>query len=222
MADAPPTADRLLTDPERQRLHTLARSSDQVGFRSAHLLARIVVAGIMDVDPAAVDLLQQCSRCGGPHGPPMARVAGHAAPWVSLSRSGRVVAAAAAYAPIGVDHEPRGGGDPAVAEVALTPREQGHLVQLPTTEQPDALLRWWVRKEALLKMTGLGLDVDPSLIEVSAPHEPPSLLGWNGPGPRPCAELADLDLGGSVGAVAVQTRDSLRVHVERRSLSSPW
>ena len=221
VADAPPAADQLLTDPERQRLHALVRSSDQAGFLSAHLLARIVVARVMDVDPAAVGLLQRCSRCGGPHGPPVARVAGHDAPWVSLSRSGRIVAAAAAYAPIGVDHEPRGAAHGAVAEVALTPRERAHLVRLPTTEQPDALLRWWVRKEALLKMTGLGLAVDPSLIEVSAPDEPPSLLAWDGPGPRPCAELADLDLDGAVGAVAVQTEDSLRVHVERRSLSPP-
>ena len=221
VADAPSATDRLLTDPERQRLHAHVRSSDRDGFLSAHLLVRILVARVMDVDPAAVDLLQRCSRCGGPHGPPVARVAGQDAPRVSLSRSGRVVTAASAYAPIGVDHEPRGAGRVAVAEVALTPREQAHLVQLPTTDQPDALLRWWVRKEALLKMTGLGLAIDPSLIEVSAPDAPPGLVGWTAPGPRPRAELADLDLDGAVGAVAVQTEDVLRVQVERCSLRSP-
>ena len=47
---------------------------------------------------------------------------------------------------------------------------------------------------------------------------------WGGTGQdhARCAELADLDLDGAVGAVAVQTRDSLRVHVERCSLSVAW
>ena len=54
-------------------------------------------------------------------------------------------------------------------------------------------------------MTGHGLLVDPSHLEVSPPDEPPRLLAWHGPGRRPRVELADLDVDGAVAAVAVGT-----------------
>jgi 4'-phosphopantetheinyl transferase len=103
--------------------------------------------------------------------------------------------------------------------VALTERERMQLFQRPTTEQRDALLRWWVRKEAVLKMTGHGLLVDPSHLEVSPPDEPPRLLAWEGPGRHPQVELADLEVDGAVAALAVGTRRPLRVHLEHVSLS---
>ena len=217
-ADAPAAADRLLTDPERARLQELRRPADQDRFRSAHLLARMVVGRVLGVTPASVGLRQRCTACGGPHGRPVASVPGRAPAGVSVSGAGGVVLAAAAFAEVGVDHEPCGSGDLAVAEVALAARERVQLAARPATARGDALLRWWVRKEAVLKMTGHGLLVDPSRLEVSAPDEPPRLLDWDGPGERPRVQLADLDLPGAVAAVAVGTRRALRVQIEHVSL----
>jgi 4'-phosphopantetheinyl transferase len=219
-ADAPPATDELLTDPERSRLQSLRTSAAEDRFRSAHLLARVVVGRLMEVEPSSVQLRQRCPRCGGPHGRPIVGVPGRPRVGMSLSGAGGVVLAAAAFAEIGVDHEPCGAGDVTVAAVALTERERMQLAQRPTTAQPDALLRWWVRKEALLKMTGHGLLVEPSRLEISPPDEPPRLLIWNGPGPRPQVELADLDVDGAVAAVAVGTHRPLRVRLEHVSLSA--
>jgi 4'-phosphopantetheinyl transferase len=103
--------------------------------------------------------------------------------------------------------------------VALADTERAQLALLPIAERGDAVLRWWVRKEAVLKMTGHGLLIDPSLIVVSTPSEPPQLVAWHGPGRRPQVQLADLELDGAAAAVAARTRSMLRVHLARISLS---
>jgi 4'-phosphopantetheinyl transferase len=218
-ADAPASTDDLLDGPERARMAALRAPADRDGFRSAHLLARVAVGRLMAVAPSSVQMRQRCGRCGGPHGRPVAAVPGRARAGVSLSRAGALVVAAAAFAAIGVDHEPCGAADPAVAAVALARRERRQLNRLSPARQADGLLRWWVRKEAVLKMTGHGLLVDPSHLEISAPDEEPRLVAWAGPGPRPEVELADLALDGTVAAVAVGTTRPLRVHLERVALN---
>jgi 4'-phosphopantetheinyl transferase len=68
--------------------------------------------------------------------------------------------------------------------------------------------RRWVRTEAVLKATGHGFEVDPSLVEVG-PH---GVVAWAGPGRRPRLRLVDLAVGdGYVAAVAGLGRRSLRV-----------
>jgi 4'-phosphopantetheinyl transferase len=138
---------------------------------------------------------------------------------VSMAGAGGVVVVAAASVAIGVDHEPRGAAHRAVADVALTESERTQLAELPVDDQPDGLLRWWVRKEAVLKMTGHGLLADPSRLSVSPPDAPPRLLRWDGPGPRPVAQMADLDIDGFVAALAVRTHEPLRVGLEPASFS---
>lgn len=209
----------MFSHAERARLRAFRRPGDQDLFRSGHLLGRVLVGRMLEVDPSSVQLLQRCEWCGGPHGCPIVRVPGRAVPRVSLSRAGGVVLSAAAFADLGVDHEPYGAAPPGVADVALAEVERAQLAQRPATEQSAALLRWWVRKEAVLKLTGHGLLVEPSSVVISAPHQPARLLGWDGPGRRPSVQIADLDIQGAEAAVAVRTRRPLRVHIDHVSLS---
>lgn len=205
---APPTAPigvtSWLTDAERDRMARLRRAGDRDGFLAAHALARIVAAGVVGSDPAALRLEQRCPRCGEPHGPP--RLPNPGAPRVSLAHTEGLVIAAAAPVEVGVDAEPTGAAPLEVARVALTPTEQRQLAALATSEQPAALARWWVRKEAVLKALQLGLDVDPGQLEVSGPWLAPEVRRWPGQVMPVPLSLLDLDLGPShVGAIAVTT-----------------
>ena len=93
-----------------------------------------------------------------------------AEPWqVSLSHSAPVGAfAIAAGTAIGVDVEHISGLRFAghIADHMLHAREAEHYGTLPASIQAAWLARAWVCKEALLKAMGLGLRIDPRIVEV--------------------------------------------------------
>ncbi|GAC1382183.1 MAG: hypothetical protein NVSMB48_11910 [Marmoricola sp.] len=103
---------------------------------------------------------------------------------MSLSHAGGVTLAAVADGPIGIDHEPLG------ADISL------QVVAHPS-ETGDALALW-VRKEALLKATGLGLQVDPTSFWLDAAGRPSPIEGYAGP---PLV-VVDLEISGFVAALA--------------------
>lgn len=138
-----PDADRLLTATELDRAERFRRPEDRARFRSAHVLARLVVAELAGLAADEVVVRQTCRWCGGSHGRPV--VEHPAGVFVGWSHAGeRVVAAATEIGSVGVDVEP-------VAAVAAA--------RVPE----DAAA--WVRKESLLKATGDGLTIPVELAD---------------------------------------------------------
>ncbi len=125
---------------------------------------------------------------------------------LSVSRSGdKLLIAVAAGQPVGVDVERlRKGPWALLPRHALTSRELATLDGEQGIERDRAFLRFWTRKEALLKAAGVGLAVDPREIEVSGPGVParvlrvPAQLGlesdWS---------VRDIELPGFAAAVAL-------------------
>jgi 4'-phosphopantetheinyl transferase len=171
------------------------------------------VARVCQVELAAVVIEQRCERCGGPHGRP--RVVRPPGAFVSLSRADETVAVAVSLAgPIGVDIESvsavgRAGFD----DVAFNGPERSALQAVPVTERDRMRAGLWTAKEAVLKLSGHGLTVDPRELTVewrSQPSasvlmmEPQQQLSWSGA----TLDLAQLHLSsfdagpGLVGTVA--------------------
>jgi 4'-phosphopantetheinyl transferase len=104
---------------------------------------------------------------------------------------------------IGVDVELlRPGTDSwALSSHALTQSERARLEALPGDRRSGAFLSMWTRKEALLKAVGVGLAVDPRLIEldgqkvVAAPPELGRAGDWT---------LVDLPVPGHAAALALK------------------
>jgi uncharacterized glyoxalase superfamily protein PhnB len=64
---------------------------------------------------------------------------------------------------------------------------------MPDSRRAAAFVRYWVRKEAVLKATGHGLSVPPRRLTVSPPDAPAALLSWTGrPTPHLPVHLVDL------------------------------
>lgn len=161
-------------------------------------LLREAVAPLLGVAPEQVRLSRSCPQCGSSeHGRPVVLpTGGIRPPFVSLSRApGLMVVAVSPDAQVGVDIESLdavrfSGFD----EVALHPHE------FAPTSQTRAIT--WVRKESLLKATGLGLRVDPRQILLSNPDQPPGLVEWTAPrAPRQHVWMRDLEIGGYAACV---------------------
>lgn len=180
--DAPVDAS-WLGPGEASRLAAFRDDDDRRRFVGVRLLLRHVVAATAGCAPEEVVLRQRCARCGGPHGRPVVAAGGRALE-VSMAHAGSLAVVALCRSPVGVDVEPHG---------------------------LDSLVSW-VRIEAVLKATGLGLDVDPSLLDVGGAGSQPRLRTWAGPGRKPALRLADLaPVPGYVAAVARLGRRPLRI-----------
>jgi 4'-phosphopantetheinyl transferase len=122
---------------------------------------------------------------------------------VNLAHSGNaavVVVTQEADAGIDLERLRADAGDWALVDHVLTERERARLRTLPPSELSEAFLRIWTRKEAVLKAAGIGLALDPRLVEIDGTDvvaAPPALGGadaWT---------LVDIPLDGYVASLAV-------------------
>jgi 4'-phosphopantetheinyl transferase len=160
----------LLDAGERARADTFVRAEDRHRFIAQHTLLRLLVGDLTGADPGRLDLGWRCPVCGGhDHGRPV--VGTDASVRISSTRSGErvVVAVARGDEPIGIDVEPimaTGPGEVAFDEVgfdavAFSPDERALVMSHPDHERAIARTAMWVRKEAVLKRTGVGLTTSP-------------------------------------------------------------
>ena len=92
-------------------------------------------------------------RGGGGRGPrPAAPV-----PSFSLAHSGDAVVIAVAGQPVGVDVEREATGCVCSLVTAMHPGDAAIVEPLPEPERHAAIIRWWVRAEAVLKCAGTGI-----------------------------------------------------------------
>ncbi|WP_326821584.1 phosphopantetheinyl transferase-like protein [Streptosporangium sp. NBC_01639] len=142
----------LLTGIERDRAAKFLRESDRRDFVAAHLLVRRCAAKVVGVPEDRLTLLQHCDRCGPGHGKPYLAEVPELG--VSLSHCNGYVCAAVGPGRVGVDAERVPGGplDEALVTHALAP------VERPLVRDNEALIRFWVRKEALIKRGELTMD----------------------------------------------------------------
>jgi 4'-phosphopantetheinyl transferase len=75
----------------------------------------------------------------------------------SLAHSGEAVAIAVARAPVGIDVERQPAGCVCSLTSAMHPDDAARAEALPEPDRHLAVIRWWVRAEAVLKCAGTGI-----------------------------------------------------------------
>ena len=208
-----PDHTALLDDRELARAEGFSRPSDRSRSLLAAALVRLVAARALDLDPTDPQTVRRlgvdrgCPTCAEPHGKPSVGHGVH----LSVSHAGAlVVVAVTRVAPVGVDLEPttREAHAQAAARWACAPEESARIA-----EASDAL-RYWIRKEAVVKATGEGLTAPLADVRVSPPREPARFLHWTG---RPAQACTLIDLNppdGYVASLAVLSNGALNV-IER-------
>ncbi|EOD67735.1 4'-phosphopantetheinyl transferase family protein [Amycolatopsis vancoresmycina] len=186
----------VLSESERARAARLAAADV---FTASRALQRLWGASVLGVPPSEVVIDRSCEHCADPaHGRP--RLAG--APSFSVSHTGRwLLLATAAAGLVGADIEdPALAADPAgLAGVVLSAAEHREFAAAPPAERAGRLLTAWTRKEAAMKLAGLGLAAAPARVDVRGPLARAGVPGW----PKEPVHLRSLPVpGGHVAALA--------------------
>lgn len=193
---------RVLSSKELERADRFRNPERRHAFLVARATLRGILARESGSDAAGLRFAV------GPHGKPM--LDPPQALRFNLSHSGEIVLCAVARnREVGVDVErikPRI-DHAALARRFFSPLENEQLCSLPPALRPAAFFSAWTRKEALVKVWGVGLSLPLDRFDVSVhPHRPARLLGAReGPGREGHWSVRELDPDpGYAGAVAVE------------------
>ncbi|MEE2037293.1 4'-phosphopantetheinyl transferase superfamily protein [Nocardiopsis sp. CT-R113] len=197
---------RLLDEDERARNVRFRHQADRDRHLLGRSMARLVLADRAGCPPEKVTFDLRCRSCeekertgaspgdDAPHGKP--HPSGPAQGWeISVSHSGEwVVLAVAEGVPVGVDVERVAEARDLEGLAGYTLAAPEHVVweRLAPADRVGAFFRYWARKEALLKATGLGLSGGLRRVLVSPPHDDAALVSWEGGGGPETAALTDL------------------------------
>jgi 4'-phosphopantetheinyl transferase len=191
--------DTLLSSAERHRRERYRQPVDRRRFTVGVALSRLLLAAATGMPPDRLAIDRRCAGCGEPHGRP--RLAGADGTLdFNVSHSGdHVVVAIIGGARVGVDveHAGPGGAVTGIESLVLSDEERQQLDRRPYLDRGRALLRYWTRKEAVVKATGDGLGAGLNRLTMSAPDEAPRLRGWRERA-EICARIAVWDLRGPV------------------------
>ena len=151
-------------DPrETARAAAFVFPADRHRYQVAHGMLRRVLAGHLGAEPGRLAFARlRCPACGGPSGkpvlagPPPGAGAGSGLSF-SLAHSGDAVAIAVARGPVGIDVEREATGCVCALAPAMHPDDAALAEMLPEPDRHAAIIRWWVRAEAVLKCAGTGI-----------------------------------------------------------------
>ena len=141
---------------ERETGRGLAFAADRHRYQAAHLLLRRVLSGYTGLPPGQLEFgRERCPRCDRAAGRPVLR--GCSGPQFSLSHSGDAVAiAVSAAVAVGIDAERADGGCVCPLAAVMPGPAARQLGPLAEPARHAAILRWWVRAEAVLEVPGRG------------------------------------------------------------------
>jgi 4'-phosphopantetheinyl transferase len=158
---------------ETARAAAFVFPADRHRYQVAHVMLRRVLAGHLGSEPGRLVFTREpCPTCGGPAGKPVlespqapAEEPG-AAMSFSLAHSGTAVAIAVAGQRVGVDVEREATGCVCSLVTAMHPGDAATVESLPEPERHAAVIRWWVRAEAVLKCAGTGIGHGMDAVQV--------------------------------------------------------
>lgn len=170
LPDFLPTIARLyalLQPDEQQRADRYRQVADRQRYIAGRGLLRILMGLYLDQPPAGVVIGI------GPNQKP--ELTNHPDWHINVTHAGNWVLIAAGHVPVGIDVEDYKPDFPVASLLPVTfgPDEQQHI--LMSSDAVSLFYRFWTRKEALLKATGLGVGADlPAVPCVDGNHELPA------------------------------------------------
>jgi 4'-phosphopantetheinyl transferase len=204
-------AQSRLTDDEWERGRRFHRDADRCRFVACRAVLRQILSECQGIDAANVRLTEQA------YGKPQLADKSAAEKWTfNVAHSGDLGCVALARGiPVGVDVEAtrRPKNLELMLDRVLSDNEKEAFEDLPPQQQVSMFLRYWTMKEALAKVTGLGLRLPLQQVEIDLNAESrlvrvPSHLG--APDGFHLKEL-ESPIPGYFAAIAVRCRSAPRM-----------
>ena len=149
-------AASFLDDSERARASRFHRDQDRVSFIMRRAMRRLVLSRYLQIEPRALDIQQTAG------GPP--RLASDDTLQFSTAHRGTLgVIAVTRGARIGVDIEPiiDASRVDVLVSSCLHPLERACYAEIDSSRRAHWFTQIWTRKEAVLKMLGVGFAIEP-------------------------------------------------------------
>jgi len=148
----------LLSEDEQEKASQLTLQSRREEYITTRAIQRHALARFTGLSP------QELAFEKGPYNKPS-----HPLAAFNLSNCKGLVACAIAKSELGLDIEPHDRGHQAyeVASRVYTDREREDLALLATPERNKAAIELWTLKEAVMKASGMGFQLDPQSFELS-------------------------------------------------------
>ncbi|MCP3760529.1 4'-phosphopantetheinyl transferase superfamily protein [Streptomyces sp. TBY4] len=166
----------LLDREERAGADRFAAGPAREVFVTSRAAQRLVGAHYLGLPPGGIVITRDCDHCETPtaipHGRPCFAHGTPAPVDYSVSHtSEHLLIAVTGYGAVGVDIESGTSirDVDGLARTAFTPGEQERFATLPASDRTRGFLTAWTRKEAAMKLTGLGLRASPRHLDVSGP-----------------------------------------------------
>lgn len=152
---------------ETEQLSRLTSAAARATFTTSRTAQRLIGARYLGLAPAEVRVVRDCGHCGGQHGRPRYPGApidysvSHTPEWLMVAVTGTGL--------VGVDLERVTACHDVErsAPVALSAAERERFAQVPEALRARWFATAWTRKEAAMKLVGLGLAAPPGLLEVT-------------------------------------------------------
>jgi 4'-phosphopantetheinyl transferase len=158
----------LLDEAELERAERFKVAHAKDTFVVSRAAQRLVLARYLGRRPADIEIARDCQYCGADHGRPYLR--GVPLDFSVSHSKGWLLLAVVAGGKVGVDLEAvsdRAAQD--LPDRVFSPAEQHRYLLVDRQDRAAHFMKVWTRKEAAVKLTGHGLAVPLSCIDVTGP-----------------------------------------------------
>jgi 4'-phosphopantetheinyl transferase len=159
-----------LDNEERRKAQALTVERVRSVFVTSRAVQRLIGSRYLGIPPGEVVITRDCLYCASrSHGRP--RFAGATVDYSVSHTEQWVVIALVGSGTTGVDIEDAAARTDTdrLAHITLTASEKREFAQLPEAARGRRFFSAWTRKEAVMKLTGLGLRAAPNQLDVSGP-----------------------------------------------------
>ncbi|WP_412860739.1 4'-phosphopantetheinyl transferase family protein [Cytobacillus horneckiae] len=188
-----------LSEVELQRIGSLSFKKDKENAAVTFTFLRDVLALYTEDSPKSIKINRDCKTCGEPHGKPYLTGENQMIKFNISHTSKHVVIGLSLYE-IGIDIENLNQNKD--LDFLFSTLSENEKKTIKEEKKTLALLKYWTRKESIVKALGIGLNIDLSRLEVSDWAKRPYIIKYPDK-PQIRHQMLDFQIEDMIGSITL-------------------